>query len=195
MSDPLVMARPAEPEQMTDEWLEGAFKRALFLGNCAPEDPAANVLRGFANRVLQQFGDREGMRDALNIAYTRSKAGATVREQPRHDNGEPAPEDDIAKAKRIMAAVDTYHDRPDSSNRTSLRGAILVELAAAAATVAPTRPRLTKAEIDAIVYRCRQDGDDSTYAVAAAIEAAHGVEMEASHLEPPRTTRQQGERA
>lgn len=62
-----------EREQMTDKWLEDAFKRALFLANCQPEDPAANVLRGFANRVLQQFGDREGMRDALNVAYTRHK--------------------------------------------------------------------------------------------------------------------------
>lgn len=82
----------AEREQMTDQWLEDAFKRALFLGNCAPDEPAANVLRGFANRVLQQFGDREGMRDALNVAYTREKAAAGAPtthayHASRHPNG------------------------------------------------------------------------------------------------------------
>lgn len=38
-----------------------------------------------------------------------------------------------------------------------------------------TRGPLSKAEVDDIVYRCRQAGDDSTYAVIAAAEDAHGI--------------------
>lgn len=66
-----------ERAQMTDEWLRSAFDRAMFVGSNrgGDEDEALNdVLRGFANRVLQGFGDRQGMADALNIAYTKHKA-------------------------------------------------------------------------------------------------------------------------
>jgi hypothetical protein len=79
----------AEREQMTDKWLDDAFKRALSLASGAPDEPAANVLRGFANRVLQQFGDPEGMRDALNVAYTRSKTsdGVEASDKPVTENG------------------------------------------------------------------------------------------------------------
>ena len=40
---------------------------------------------------------------------------------------------------------------------------------------ASLRVPLTKSEVDDIVYRCRQNGDDSTYAVVRAVEQAHGV--------------------
>lgn len=41
--------------------------------------------------------------------------------------------------------------------------------------VPPCRGPLTKDEVDALVYQCRQAGDDSTYALVRAIEAALGV--------------------
>lgn len=71
----------ADRERMTDEWLRSAFNRAMFVGSNrgGNEDETLNdVLRGFANRVLQQFGDREGIQDALNIAYTKHKAAASA---------------------------------------------------------------------------------------------------------------------
>lgn len=72
----------AEREQMTDEWLRSAFDRARFVGSNrgGDEDEQVNdILRGFANRVLQQFGDRQGMADALDIAYTKHKAAQAAR--------------------------------------------------------------------------------------------------------------------
>jgi hypothetical protein len=57
----------ADREQMTDEWLDAAFKRALIVSG----DTTGNLLRGFANRVLQSFGDGKALREALDIAYAR----------------------------------------------------------------------------------------------------------------------------
>jgi hypothetical protein len=53
--------------------------------------------------------------------------------KPCHDDGSPAPEDNIAKAKRILRAVDLYHEAPNASNRTELRRVIYAQLEAAAA--------------------------------------------------------------
>lgn len=47
-------------------------------------------------------------------------------------------------------------------------------LVAVAGTPALRQP-LSKDDVDNIVYLCRQTGDDSTYAVIAAVEEAHGV--------------------
>jgi hypothetical protein len=77
---PIRTSALADREQMTDEWLRSAFNRAMFVGSNrgGNEDETVNdVLRGFANRVLQQFGDREGVQDALNIAYTKHKLAAS----------------------------------------------------------------------------------------------------------------------
>jgi hypothetical protein len=61
-------ADQTEREAMTDDWLKDQFKAAMVVGG----ESVPNILRGFANRVLQTFGDREGMRDALNIAFEKS---------------------------------------------------------------------------------------------------------------------------
>lgn len=44
--------------------------------------------------------------------------------------------DKVQCAKRIMEAVDTYHERPDALNRAALRSVVLTELDEYAAGVA-----------------------------------------------------------
>jgi len=55
------------------------------------------------------------------------QAGVATESKPVAETGWPY-NDKIQCAKRIMEAVDTYHERPDAVNRSALRSVILTEL-------------------------------------------------------------------
>lgn len=63
------------PEGYSDAWISEQVNRTLML--CGDED-LLNVFRIYGNRVLMEFGDREGMHRAFSEAHAR-------------DNAEPAP--------------------------------------------------------------------------------------------------------
>jgi hypothetical protein len=91
-------------------------------------------------------------------------AGVLVLDQPRHDDGSPAPEDSIAKAKRILRAVDIYNEAPNAPNRTELRRVIHAQLEAAASGVQgidSTTPAPTPAAV-AVSHPPRDSGKDAS---------------------------------
>lgn len=68
----------------------------------------------------------------------------------------------------------SFIKKPDNGPHSALTG--LGVLASERKAAAPqSRGPLTKDEVDTLVYQCRQAGDDSTYALVKAIEAAHGI--------------------
>jgi hypothetical protein len=67
---------------------------------------------------------------ALRVLLAQLQVGETA---PTHDDGSPAPEDHIAKCKRILRAVDDYHEAPTQATRHTLRNVIWAQLEAAAA--------------------------------------------------------------
>ena len=80
--------------------------------------------------------DLETVKQAADAwwAMKAGPGGVALGAKPMSETGWPYNEK-IQCAKRIMAAVDAYHARPDDMNRTALRGVVLTELEEYAAGV------------------------------------------------------------
>jgi hypothetical protein len=108
-------------------------------------DPAAGLSGEAWSAVTKRCFDTGGNSACADVSPSRCTLcpnrtnGVRAIPQPRHDDGSPAPEDTIAKCKRILAAVDSYHDNPTQATRSDLRHAIYDELERAASGVEGTK--------------------------------------------------------
>lgn len=127
----------------TPDVLRAEFVKLLFAAAGVKEDASAQP------RALTQF-ELLHARDNHPVGMTPEESairkfcevngltyGVPPADKPLSETGWPYNEK-IQCAKRIMAAVDTYHAGPDDMNRTALRGVILTELDEHAAGVLGT---------------------------------------------------------
>lgn len=72
----------ARADKMTDAWLLETWERNMkvMLMRDGEDGPAVNLLRGFANRVLQFAANPKTLHEALSIAFVEHKAAAAIRE-------------------------------------------------------------------------------------------------------------------
>lgn len=96
--------------------------------------------------TISRHGSKSGLEDAIASLRKALAVSPASLDQPRHDDGSAAPEDTIAKAKRILRAVDDYHDNPTQGTRSDLRHVIYEQLEAAALAQSQGRQQVSNTD-------------------------------------------------